>query len=144
MRKVTINLSDRERLIRIGDALIPAGQAFPQFGNVRDIHALLERAASACGYAPEVIEGALQALGEIKGLGDARRFHDYRPEHFAVLSLIVSGAYYMSPDVLALMDYPVERRHPAGMEEFLEEYETGIVDPVVNRGPQYVDPKSGS
>ena len=45
----------------------------------------------------------------------------------------------MAPAVLQKLGYPLSREHPAGMEDFLAEYETGVLDAVIGRGPRYRD-----
>jgi hypothetical protein len=140
MHNPTTTLPDLERLIRLGDVLIPANETFPRFSNVEDIASFLRKSISACGRPAQVVEQALLAISDISDLESARQFRVEHPDHFAIASTIVAGAYYMSPDVLRLLNYPLEHQHPAGMEEFAEEYETGIVDPVIERGSRYVDP----
>ena len=52
---------------------------------------------------------------------------------FDIVSVVVAGAYFMSRQVLDKLGHPRERRHSAGVEEFAEEFGTGVRDPVIAR-----------
>ena len=132
------------KLVRLGEALIPASGSMPSFSDLPAHEDLLRTAIKACGYSDEAVKDALDAIPEVRDLEAAKAFSLDHPVQFEVVSVLISGAYFMSPDVLELLDYPVERRHPAEMEEFLEEYQTGIVNAVTERGPQFVDPAAVS
>ncbi len=84
---------------------------------------------------------ALAGVPESDALADAKAYAAADPARFDIAATIASGAYFMSPMVLERLGYPLERRHPAGVEEFAEEYETGILDPVIARGPRFRDPR---
>ena len=53
---------------------------------------------------------------------------------FDPLSSIIAGAYFMTPQVKELIGYPGQHRDPAGLEDAANELETGILDPVLERG----------
>ena len=57
---------------------------------------------------------------------------------FDPLSSILAGAYFMTPQVKELIGYPGQHRDPAGLEDAANELETGILDPVLERGLIYV------
>ncbi|MEI7743693.1 MAG: hypothetical protein WCK58_08085 [Chloroflexota bacterium] len=127
--------------LRIADALLPGTERDP--------------APSACNGYEEALLRSLAARADAfdelvvvaAGLADAapdvvpatlRRLHDSAPDTFQALSAVVAGAYFQLPEVLERLGYPRQRRSPARMEQIVEELETGILDPVIARGPIYV------
>jgi hypothetical protein len=58
-------------------------------------------------------------------------------ETFNPLSSIVAGAYFMTPQIKALIGYPGQQRDPARVDEAANEID-GLIDPVIERGPIYV------
>lgn len=128
---------DLRRLRSLAAVLLPESGEMPGIGRLEGFDALLQRAVKACGYPEETLRQALDRLADAIDWESARALKRERPQHFDPLSVLVSAAYYMAPEVLAKLKFPTDRRHPAGVEEFLEEYETGILDPVIERGPRF-------
>lgn len=117
-----------------GTAEMPAADALPTFD------ALLRTAVRACGYSGAEIAMSLDALPETLDWDTTKTFAAGEPDVFAIASTLVSAAYYMAPPVLRTLKFPIERQHPAEVEDFVEEYETGILDAVTERGPRFRDP----
>lgn len=132
MRNQILSEADLALLKGLGDALIPARAAMPGFSAVAEIDRLLQVAAAACGTTPSALRPMLDALPPIRDLAAAEALSQAMPQAFATLSGLISGAYYMSREVLAALNYPLERSHPAGMSDFADEYMTGILDPVTD------------
>ena len=141
MTDLTLSESDLAKLTRFASALIPATDKMPAASALEAYGALLQSAVKACGYAVGELRAALDRAAVCADLASAKAFAAADPAGFEIASTIVSGAYFMSPVVLDRLGYPAERRHPAGPEEFLEEYETGILEPVMARGPRFRDPR---
>ncbi len=128
------------RLRALAGVLIPATAEMPAADALADIDALLRTAVRACGYPPGEIALALDAIPQPIDWVGAKAFAAGRPDAFAIAGTLASAAYYMAPPVLGKLKFPIERRHPAEVEEFVEEYETGILDAVIERGPRFRDP----
>jgi hypothetical protein len=141
MTDLTLSEADLANLTRFATALIPATDRMPAASAIEGYDALLQSAVKACGYALEDMRAALDRAAVCGDLVSAKAFAAADPASFEIASTIVSGSYFMSPVVLDRLGYPAERRHPAGPEEFLEEYETGILEPVIARGPRFRDPR---
>lgn len=140
MTGVTATRDQVARLRTLAVVLIPATAEMPAADAVPGYDTLLEAAVRACGYPAAAISQSLDALPETIDWDTARAFAVAEPDVFAVASTLVSAAYYMSPTVLRGLRIPVERQHPAEVEDFIEEYETGILDAVSERGPRFRDP----
>lgn len=137
MSDLALKASDTAKLRALALVLIPGTATMPAIGALPSFDALLVTAVKACGYPDALLRQALDALPADVDWAGAKNFHAAERELFEPLSVLVSAAYYMAPEVLAMLKFPTDRRHPAGSEEFLEEYETGMLDPVVERGPRY-------
>ncbi|MES2433454.1 MAG: hypothetical protein V4586_06470 [Pseudomonadota bacterium] len=135
MTKIMLSIDDLTKLKSLGDILIPASEGMAGFSAVSDIERLLQLATTASGTAPQMV-AAIRDLPSVANLAEAKTFAQNAPAAFAVLAQVISGAYYMAREVLIALNYPLERRNPAGVSDFADEYMTGIVDPVVenNRG----------
>lgn len=59
-------------------------------------------------------------------------------ERFHLVSGIVAGAYFMTPENMARVGYPGQRREVPGPTEAADDLDGDILDPVVERGPIYL------
>lgn len=137
MRPLTEN--EREALVAVGDALcgggkLPAPSETPRYAEWLD-RALAARAdafdevvAAAMGLEGLTLEGRREALRRM----DARE----RPR-FHTLSSVVAGAWLLVPEISAALGYPGQVAAPAAFDEAATQLETGILDPVIERGPFY-------
>lgn len=141
MSDITLEDGDIERLKGLADVLIPGTATLSAPSALSNFERLLRSAVKACGYPDVDLRSALDAIPPNADWDSTRAFATANQAGFDIVSVIVSGAYFMSPVVLGALGYPLERRHPAGPEEFADEYETGILDPVINRGPRFRDPR---
>lgn len=128
---------ERDQLYSLASVLIPASPTMPAADQVEDMGLLLGRATAACGYPSEAIAQALAKLPGVIDWDSVRRYAAQFPQDFAILSTIASGAYYMAADVLGKLGFPGSRQQPAEMEEFVNELESGIFEPVMVRAPLF-------
>ncbi len=119
------------KLRQLGDILIPGSKTMPAFTSVAGIDGLLQTAIKALGHEETVVRKAIGAIPQLADFRSAEAFAKSQKDTFGVLATVVSGAYYMAREVLVALDYPIERRNPAGVSDFADEYMTGILDPVV-------------
>ena len=128
------------RLRSLASVLIPATPAMPGISDLATFDTLLQTAVRACGYTAQDIAMSLDAIPQSVDWDGAKAFAASNPRAFAIAGTLASAAYYMAPAVLAKLKFPTERQHPAEVEEFVEEYETGILDAVTERGSRFRDP----
>ncbi len=131
----------REKLTALAAILIPSGARLPAADAVASFDEYLDRATLASGWSNEEILKAIKAMPDPVDWGSAKTMATDQPENFAMLSHIVSAAYYMAPDVLQSLGFPESRQHPAGVEDFVDELETGILEKVMNSEKRYRDVK---
>lgn len=136
-------LTDDEQttLLRIADTLIPAVGPNPKASDAEQFVPYLHLALAARA---DVFEAVLSAVSTLSGVADEDLHDALRSlwaddKHtFDPLSSVIAGAYFMTPQVKELIGYPGQHREPAGLEDAANELETGILDPVLDRGSIYV------
>ncbi|RDH78769.1 hypothetical protein DVS77_09110 [Mycolicibacterium moriokaense] len=132
---------EQQTLLRIADALIPEAGPNPKASAVQDFLPYLELALAARRDAFDIV---LAAVGSLSDVADDDMYTKLKAmwaddkDTFDPLSAIIAGAYFMTPQVKELIGYPGQHRDPAGLEDAVNELETGILDPVIDRGPIYV------
>ena len=124
------------RLRALAAALIPGARDLP------DLDRWLDRALRAGAYPAPVLAAALAVLPDGIDFDGAGALAAAEPEHFAVLATLASAAWFMVPEVLRGLGFPEDRRNPAGIEDFVAEFETGIFDPMLSRAPMFRDPRN--
>jgi hypothetical protein len=140
-------LSPEQRAVldAVGDLLVPELGDDPAFTRAPGIDAWLRRSLAARAEQFDLLTATLDGLGPAdNGLdGRLRSLHaagSAEDTRFALLSSVVAGAYLMVPEVRERIGYPGQHRDPAGIEEAADELGDGILDPVIDRGPIWVDP----
>lgn len=128
-------------LLRIADCLIPASGPNPKASDAKGYVQYLNLALSARS---DVFDAVMSAVAKLAEIADddlwaaLRRMCSEDKFSFDPLSSVVAGAYFMTPQVKELIGYPGQHRDVAGLEEAANELATGILDPVIERGPIYV------
>ena len=110
-----------------GSADSPAPGSLPEFGD------LVQAAASALSRESPSLEEAIARLPAELSWETLSGYADEEPGSFELLSLVVVGAYFMSPVVLAALGLPAGDRRPAPLEQAVDELSSGILDPVLER-----------
>ena len=141
MNDKPLNAPEIALLTSLADILMPATKTLPAPHAAGSYDTLLQSAIAASGISAREVRDALDALPLRLDWETVRNFAASHPAAFETLALIVSGAYVMAPAVMDSLGFPADRRNPAGAFDAAEEYETGILEPVVNRGPVYRDPR---
>jgi hypothetical protein len=132
---------EQATLLRIADTLIPAVGPNPKASDAEQFvpHLHLALAARA-----DVFDAVLKAVSQLAGVPEDAMYGELKTMWaqdkftFDPLSAIIAGAYFMSPQVKESIGYPGQHRDPAGLEDAANELETGILDPVLERGRIYV------
>ena len=122
-------LDERRRLDRIGDVLIPGGDGMPSAGEAGLGGSLLDALLSARPDLARPLHSALADTAEadlsLPALQACERVA------FATLSLVVAGAYYLSPRVRDLLGWHSERGRPLETGAFPEYIAEGLLDHLV-------------
>jgi len=139
---VSAELDDaaRDAFGALADVLLPATDDLPAPTSV-DVHGRwLDRVLAARPDLAEPLAAILAAAQGADATAAARRLHATDPEAFAILSLAVTGAYYLSPTVRRRIGYPGQKADPAPDDEPEYWLRDGILDPVAARGPRWRRP----
>lgn len=144
MSDLQLTDADVETFTALAAVLIPGTSRMPAIGEIEAFDRLLRTAVKACGYDGHRIRAALDRVPAMVDMDKARAFAAAEPDLFHIVGELASAAYYMAPAVLNALNFPLDRRQPASQEDFADEYMTGIVDPVTERGPRYRDTRPGS
>jgi len=135
MGALDFDREERAVLAGLADALIPAGEGMP--------------AASAAGVAGGGLDRVLQArpdlaaevkrvLAAARGRDPAAALSELRakdPAGFSALAELVPGAYFMDPEVRALIGYQGQTARPIDPDP--ESLLSDLLRPVLERGPIY-------
>lgn len=131
--------NEREALVAVADALC-AGGRLPAPSETPGYAEWLDRALAARADAfEEVVVAAVELEGlTLEGRREALRLMDARERpRFHSLSSVVAGAWLLVPEIAAALGYPGQVAAPAAFDEAAAQLETGILDPVIERGPFY-------
>lgn len=132
---------ERDALVAVADALcgggpLPAPSATPGYPE------WLDRALAARADAFEEVVAAALSLDGLSPAGRREALRqmnaDQRPR-FHALSSVVAGAWLLVPEIRTALGYPGQIAAPAAFDEAASQLETGILDPVIDRGPIYRD-----
>ena len=125
-----------EQLARIcttAAILLPGSADSPAPGSLPEFEDLVRTAASALSRESSALEEAIARLPVELSWETLSGYADEEPDSFELLSLVVVGAYFMSPLVLAALGLPAGDRRPAPLEQAVDELSSGILDPVLER-----------
>lgn len=127
----------RERLAHVADVLIPAGAGLPA-ARAAEVHAgLLDEVARVRpDLIPALVE-ALDVLGDTPDLASVDRLAADAPQAYEALTLVVAGAYLMSPKVTGPLGYTFAETRVVDPRDTLDAVSEGLLDPVKARGPIY-------
>ena len=124
----------REAFGRLADVLIPAERELPSATEAQVEHGLVDQALS---YRPDLEDAFERALGLATGadpVADIERLSTEHPDEFAALSLVTTGAYYLSPRVRELLNYRQGEPRPA--RDDLDTY-ADLLEAVMEREPPH-------
>jgi hypothetical protein len=122
--------------------LIPPAPGFPGAAALEDFDTWLQRAIDARAEEFDTLTTALQKLRKVteEDLFTALRSLEAAEKHcFDILAAVIAGAYLMSPTIMAALGFPGLVRHPVDPVAAVDQITDGILDPVLDRGPIYVE-----
>jgi hypothetical protein len=124
-------------LLRIADCLIPAAGPNPAASDAENYLEYLHLALAARADAFDAVMDAAATLAAVPDeelRAALKQMWATDKGTFDPLSAILAGAYFMTPQIMALIGYPGQHRDPAGLDDAANELETGILEPVLERG----------
>lgn len=122
----------------IADVLIPTSTEDPAPTSEPGFEQSLAVAANARTDAFDAIIGVIDSL---RGADPARIDTELRglcaanAAVFQPLSSVIAGAWLLLPAVRNRIGYPGQGRNSAPLDQIADELSTGILDPVIERGP---------
>lgn len=137
---------DAAKLAKLRDAaavLIPVTAVMPPPAGIASFDDLLQRAVRVGSWDRKAIEAAIEDVPDDPNWDRLRNYQQDRPTQFGLVSRLVAAAYLMAPEVLRALSYPTDRRHPAGLDEFAAEFESGVLTPLLDSPPRFRDPRQG-
>ena len=132
-------VSDAQRatLAALADVLVPEAEGMPSASQADVAGVWLDEVLRVRPDLQMPLEAVLaRAAG-----GDPReqigRLRTDSPDGFATLALVVTGAYYLNPEVRERIGYPGQQAHRLAPDQAEKDLRGGLLDPVVARGPIY-------
>lgn len=122
------------RICTIAAILLPGAAGSPAPGSLAEFEGLVQRAAHALSCESSALDEAIARLPAELSWNTLSAYASEEPESFELLALLVVGAYFMSPNVLAALGLPAGDRRPAPLEQAVDELSSGILDAVLDRG----------
>ncbi len=117
----------------LADELVPAGHRLPSASGAGVPEALIDQVLS---YRPDLRPAFDAALDLAAGIEPAEEaldtLADQHPVEFAALTTLTSGAYFLSPEVRALLGY--RGGEPRPVHDDVATY-VDMLEAVVDRGP---------
>ncbi len=123
-----------DRVRAVAAVLIPGTTDAVAALSLEDFDDLAQRAAAALEGDDAAIVDAIEALPEEVTWESLAAFAEKDASSFDQVSLVAIGAYFMSGVVLASLGLPTGIRRPAKPEQVVDELDSGILDPVFERG----------
>ncbi len=121
----------------IADILIPEAEGMPSASQA-DVHgAVLDRVVE---LRPDLREAFFRGLNKISGQDAqqaAETLNRDDTEALGAIGLLASAAYYMQPEVRALIGYPGQENRPVDADSEPEYVANGMLQVVIDRGPIY-------
>ena len=123
-----------DQLKHVAQVLLPGDDRAPSASGIADLGELMARAIDAVGVEGQVVMAALAQLEAEPTWDQLRAYAEGHPDDFEVLSTVVSGAYFMSPQALDAIGYPhgQERRAPRN-DLAADQLSSGVLDAIAER-----------
>lgn len=128
-------------LIAIADVLIGGTDTDPAPSTLEKYPKALDLAVAA---RTRNVDHVVGLIAEFKGLNPVeidtqlRDWDKNRAEDFQIISAILAGAYFMLPEIKAIIGYPGQVRDIPKVDDAANDLADGILEPVFERGPIYV------
>lgn len=130
-----VNDTQRTTFAGIADVLIPEAEGMPSASQAEVHGAILDRVVE---LRPDLREAFFRGLNKAAGQDpktatEALNADD--TEALGAIGLLASAAYYMQPQVRALIGYPGQENRPVDADSEPEYVANGMLQVVIDRGP---------
>jgi hypothetical protein len=132
---MTFSDGERAALAALADVLIPAGDSCPSASSAEVAGQWLDQVLTAC---PDLTAGLQDVLRKTTGRDPREAVEHLRTKDtaaFTVLAEVVSGAYFLNPDVRRAIGYSGQGPRP--IDPRPDYMEHGLLESVLRRGPIY-------
>ena len=130
------------QLINIADVMLPGTTQMPSVSGTGSFEASLLKVLDS---RPDLAEGLRTAIdylpGETFELSDLDELLDEDPEAYTSLTTVVAASYYRVKEVKVRIGYPGQVPKTYDPYAYVEWVQEGLLDPVVERGPVWRDPR---
>lgn len=127
----------RQNLGRLADVLIPAADGMPAASEAGVADRWLDEVLRS---RPDLADDLRRILTNAAGQEPAQfidRLARDQAGDFAVLAVVVPGAYYMNPDIRGRIGYPGQQAVPIEFSDPPDYEEEGLLRSVIQRGPVF-------
>jgi hypothetical protein len=132
-----LTAAERAQLAELEIILIPAADAMPSARDVPGADTWLDRALAVRSDLLPGLRRAIATAHGARSVGAIASALSDDPKAMTALTVLVSGAYYMNPEVRTRLGYPGQEARPAdppGTPTFLSD---GLLERVLERGARY-------
>lgn len=112
-------ISDKSGFLRLANILIPEGIDSPSAAKALEQEDLVQTAVAARSDLVPLVNNAIAMAGGAQTVAEIGAALGFSSAEFRALTLLVSGAYYLGPEVLETLDYdpPAERYVNGSLEQ---------------------------
>ncbi len=132
-----MNAGQRAALARLADELIPAAGGLPSASQAGVAGELLDEVLRLRPDFADLLGAVVDRLGSLEPGVAIARLRDGDPDGFFVLTEVVAGGYFLSPEVRRSVGYPGQQAVPILPEEPPDYEQDDLLATVVARGPIY-------
>jgi hypothetical protein len=139
---MTVQLTDdqRSRLAALADVVIPPSETMPSASEIGVQGKWIDKSLAA---RPDLLEPLLAFIDHAAASEPAAAVESFiatDPESVEQVLLLLTCSYYMSPKVRKRLGYPGQKANPPYPDESEYYLRDGLLDPVIERGPIYIEP----
>jgi hypothetical protein len=132
---MSFDREERALLAKLADVLIPSSDDMPSASQADVAGQWLDAVLTACPDLTNGLRKVLHNVGHRDPEDVIAALRANEPTGFGVLAEIVSGAYFMNPDVQHAIGYTGQGRRPIDPRPDYED--DGLLESVTRRGPIY-------
>ena len=129
-----IGAAERQTLAALADLLIPEGTGMPSASQAGVAGPWLDEVLRS---RPDLVDDLQRVLARAADHAPAAALEHLQrdePDDFAILAVVVPGAYYMNPEIRARIGYPGQQAVPIEASEPPDYEEDGLLRSVIERG----------
>jgi hypothetical protein len=126
-----VNGQQRATLARLADELIPSADGMPSASQAGVAGPLLDQVLA---LRPDFVAPLMEVVDRFATISEVQ---DRAPGGFAILTEVVAGGYFLSPEVREQIGYRGQQSVPIVSEDPPDYEQNGLLASVISRGPIY-------